>query len=520
MSIFQVPSFLLNWEAWMLVIVASVAVGLVVRISRRLFLASVFLLCCAYSAQAATFQFHDCGQLPCTQNSPSLSEIGMTGHNNNYNLAGTMVETFQYGNVGSPPSTVPVGQVLNPGYFRFRSFISFDTSALNAYLVSNPGQSIQSATITGGIQYSSCFANNSPNVMAYNWSPAATGVAQPLANLTDASILFSQCVQSNAIASFPTCALGGYAPGSTEITGDFSGNGLSWINTTGTTYFCIATVSDLANIAPQTDEYESWHTGQSTNNDFVLTVVVDTVFTPTPTVAANTPTNTPTQTPTRTPTNTPVDTPTAGGPASTPTDTATPTATLTITPTPPVIACIGDCNGDHIVTSGETATCTNIFVNQSLLPQCPACSSNGFSVRNNDLVSLTLNFQNGCPGFLFPTPTPTLGPLTNCVVVNGIDFCPVGFQAPDQNPSNHANFGFVRMNDGVVPLPNCDPSSLICIFDGSTTTGPHSPELEITVPGKSPFFPYTGPMPPVGHSYHVCIGSNGRYTISASPCPG
>jgi hypothetical protein len=123
--------------------------------------------------------------------------------------------------------------------------------------------------------------------------------------------------------------------------------------------------------------------------------------TATPTSTAtetDTPTATSSPSPTRTSTPTVTSTPTS---TSTPTATHSATATLTQTPTlsPTLPPCVGDCNGNHVVTVDELVRGVNIALGNLPLTQCLAFdpTSDG-SVAIGELIQGVNNALRGCPG--------------------------------------------------------------------------------------------------------------------------
>jgi hypothetical protein len=122
--------------------------------------------------------------------------------------------------------------------------------------------------------------------------------------------------------------------------------------------------------------------------------------------------------------NTPTPTPTARVTASvamTPTAVATPTAGATRTATPDcgvnfetcagcapsgsAAHCVGDCNGDFLVSFSELTAICRITLGNAPLSSCPAAANGEGSV---DLCAACLNARNGCPAP--PTPTETATP--------------------------------------------------------------------------------------------------------------
>ena len=105
------------------------------------------------------------------------------------------------------------------------------------------------------------------------------------------------------------------------------------------------------------------------------------------------------------PTFTPTQTPTPSPPSFTPSQTPTATAPL----------CVGDCDGDGVVSAGEAATCCGGI---SLDGPCPACDANGDGdVTVSECIIATQNAAIGCPGMPTFTPKPTATPTArpSCV---------------------------------------------------------------------------------------------------------
>jgi hypothetical protein len=124
-------------------------------------------------------------------------------------------------------------------------------------------------------------------------------------------------------------------------------------------------------------------------------------------------------------TPTSVATPTASV-AMTPTIVMTPTARATSTATPDcgvdletcagcthsgaADVCVGDCNGDFLVSFSELTTVCRIALGNAPLSSCPAAANAGGQV---DLCTACLNRTEGCPNppTRTHTATPTLTPI-------------------------------------------------------------------------------------------------------------
>src|SRR5262249_22230811 len=94
----------------------------------------------------------------------------------------------------------------------------------------------------------------------------------------------------------------------------------------------------------------------------------------------------------------PTATATAVPPSPTPTATESPTATQVPSPTPTAIACVGDCNGDGVVTINELILAVNIALGLEPISACPAIDANhSREVTIEELIRPIANAQNGCP---------------------------------------------------------------------------------------------------------------------------
>ena len=103
-----------------------------------------------------------------------------------------------------------------------------------------------------------------------------------------------------------------------------------------------------------------------------------------------------------------------GGGTPTPTATAPgtppPTRTPTATPNPTDAACVGNCNGDGVVSVNELVAGVNIALGAAALGTCPAFDHNSDGrVTVNELISAVNNLLYGC-GVAPPTPRPTPTP--------------------------------------------------------------------------------------------------------------
>lgn len=112
-------------------------------------------------------------------------------------------------------------------------------------------------------------------------------------------------------------------------------------------------------------------------------------------------TTTPTPTPSATSTGsfTPTETPT-GTPSPTPTNTALPTSTATSAPvpTPTPVPCIGDCDGNRIVTVDEVLTMVNIALGNAAPTSCPSGDGSGDrQITVDEILVAVHNALIGCP---------------------------------------------------------------------------------------------------------------------------
>lgn len=132
--------------------------------------------------------------------------------------------------------------------------------------------------------------------------------------------------------------------------------------------------------------------------------------TATPTfTATKTRTFTPTRTPTRTPTSPPTLTATRTIPPTqtrtfTPTSSPTRTPTKTLTPTSTPIPCVGDCDGDGVVTVNELIVMVNIALGNLSPSACTAGDADhDGTITINEIIAAVNNALNGCPcGFIGP----------------------------------------------------------------------------------------------------------------------
>src|SRR5215468_7815789 len=85
------------------------------------------------------------------------------------------------------------------------------------------------------------------------------------------------------------------------------------------------------------------------------------------------------------------------------------------------LACVGDCNGDRLVSISELITCVNTDLGTAELAACPACSSNGRSVVISDLIAGINNaLSDICRGnsrALYPAPKFAVGVDTSSVAM-------------------------------------------------------------------------------------------------------
>ncbi len=100
--------------------------------------------------------------------------------------------------------------------------------------------------------------------------------------------------------------------------------------------------------------------------------------------------------------------------AAPPLDTAPPTATPTATPNPTAAVCVGECNGNRVVTVNELITGVNIALGTAPVTACPAFDVDGDgAVGINELIAAVNNLLYGCgvtPPTRLPTATTTATP--------------------------------------------------------------------------------------------------------------
>lgn len=135
---------------------------------------------------------------------------------------------------------------------------------------------------------------------------------------------------------------------------------------------------------------------------------IDCLAQPTATPTSTSPSLTGTPIPSETPTDTPaqVVSPTLTQP---PTGTAapTPSATFAPTPIPAPCSCVGDCNGDGVVTVNELIVLVDIALGNIPISACPAGDADqDGNITINEIVAAVNNALNGCPAC--PTPTATV----------------------------------------------------------------------------------------------------------------
>jgi hypothetical protein len=91
-----------------------------------------------------------------------------------------------------------------------------------------------------------------------------------------------------------------------------------------------------------------------------------------------------------------------------------------------VAPCVGDCNGDGMVSINELIQAVGIALGNLPLSACPAVDADGNgTVAVNELVAAVGNALNGCPAAAgTPTVTPTAGPTPTPTMAGS---CPVAF---------------------------------------------------------------------------------------------
>jgi len=70
----------------------------------------------------------------------------------------------------------------------------------------------------------------------------------------------------------------------------------------------------------------------------------------------------------------------------------------TATPTPPLELCVGDCNGDGVVTVNELVTMVNIGLGTTPVADCVAGDANGDGeVVITEIIVAVTNLLTECP---------------------------------------------------------------------------------------------------------------------------
>jgi len=127
----------------------------------------------------------------------------------------------------------------------------------------------------------------------------------------------------------------------------------------------------------------------------------------------------------------------------------------------PSLACVGDCNGDGVVTVAELITGVNLALDSSPTTTCQALDANGDDqIVVNELIAAVSNAAVGCPlvtptATAVPTATPSTGSgETRCTVPDGDG---VNFTADQPFCDLLSSYRFFRdgpqqqPNDGVLP---------------------------------------------------------------------
>ncbi len=185
---------------------------------------------------------------------------------------------------------------------------------------------------------------------------------------------------------------------------------------------------------------------------------------PSPPLDGNTPTATATKTP-KTPipaTATlisdpfpPIDgDPPTPTPTPRPFDPLPPTATASPTPVPCISLCVGDCDGDGLVTINEIIVMVNIALGNLPVSACLAGDANNdLTIDVSEIILAVLNALNGCP-----QPAPTCTPTPSPSATPGCDFI-----APKM-------CGGTCPNPGEVCMPKPDDSGCECVPSRPTST--------------------------------------------------
>ena len=185
---------------------------------------------------------------------------------------------------------------------------------------------------------------------------------------------------------------------------------------------------------------------------------------PSPPLDGNTPTATATKTP-KTPIpatatlihqpSPPIDgDPPTPTPTRRPFDPLPPTATASTTPVPCTSLCVGDCNGDGLVTINEIIVMVNIALGNLPVSACLAGDANNdANIDVSEIILAVLNALNGCP-----QPAPTCSPTPSPSATPGCDFI-----APKM-------CGGTCPNPGEVCMPKPDDSGCECVPSGPTAT--------------------------------------------------
>jgi hypothetical protein len=93
------------------------------------------------------------------------------------------------------------------------------------------------------------------------------------------------------------------------------------------------------------------------------------------------------------------------------------TATPTPTPTPTPRPCVGDCNGDMVVTIGDLLTMVNIALGRASISICPQGDASGDNhITVDELLAAVNDALEGCPiaQGLERSPLTTIAAIAQC----------------------------------------------------------------------------------------------------------
>ena len=159
--------------------------------------------------------------------------------------------------------------------------------------------------------------------------------------------------------------------------------------------------------------------------------------------------------------------------------------TPTPSPSPAPVACVGDCNGDRVVTIDELITAVNVALGGAAAPACPALACDSGPADSITCVIVAVNNAlNGCITAVHPTASAIPSPTPTAAVIEATATAtPASFPDPSVTPTNPR-----AATPTISPTPCSTPVCPGSVLPPNCFEGPCSCYCEATPrPSLTPF---------------------------------